>query len=219
MKYVIIKARTTEERVAIYRFRYKVFIEEQQKHYIKADHTRQMLYDKADAYATLYYAQKDAEVIGTVRVMHGAEGDFMPSDIDFFSIDNYEKYYNHDELAIADKFMVAPAFRHTKLPFMLMMATLGGIGVGAKICFITCLDALLEMYLHFGFRTYTAPHIMENGMKRHKLVLHIDDMEYLEKTKSPIVNYLKPDFACCRYPATEERNLLSENATVGHAVC
>jgi len=214
MKYTITRARTAKEREAIYRFRYRIFIEEQQKLYIKADHEHKMLYDEIDAFATLYYAQQEGIVIGTVRVMHGAEGDFTQSDIDFFSINNYEKYFSHEELAIADRFIVAPQFRHTRLAYLLMMTTLGGLEQGVKVCFITCLDALLDMYLHFGFRAYAEPYLLENGFKRHKLVLHIDDLEYLEKAKSPIVKYLKPGF----YDDNKFAAMANKNAVTADAI-
>lgn len=73
---------------------------------------------------------------------------------------------------------------------MMIAVYLGGLKVGTQICFITCDESLLPLYLHYGFRTYIAPAIIANNQKRHRLLLCVCDKTYLEKVRSPFLSHL-----------------------------
>lgn len=184
-------ASSPQEREAIYRFRYKVYMEELNKYHITADHNNKMLFDEADDYTVLYYACNDDSVIATVRSQRGTEGSFKKEDIEFFGIVDFNTHIHYREIAIVDRLIVDKDFRRKPLAHEMMMATyLGGLAVGTRVCFITCDEKLLHMYLRYGFRMYATPSIIASGEKRYKLILLLCDKNHLQKVKSPFFNHL-----------------------------
>jgi len=195
MSYPIKIASSQQEKEAIYRFRYKVYMEELNKHHIAADHANKMMFNEADDHTILYYADDGKDVIATVRSQRGIEGVFTKDDNEFFGIDEFEKYIDYKKIAIVDRLIVDKAFRHSALAHEMMLATyLGGLEVGTRICFITCDEKLLPMYLRYGFRIYTEPALLSSGEKRNKLVLCLCDRDYLQKVRSPFLLHLPESF-------------------------
>lgn len=183
-------ATTQEEREAIYRFRYKIYIEEKKKYHIPADHEQKRMYDEADAYSALYYILENGNMISSVRAMRGTDGAFLQRDIDFFGIAEFEKYFPHKELAIVNRLVVDANFRNTQVINETLIATYkGGINASTKICFIICDEWLLQRYEGFGSRIYGKPVELKNKMKRYRLLLILRDCEYLKKVKSPHLPY------------------------------
>ena len=66
-------ARTEAERNAIFEFRYQVYIEEMGKPYSHADHSHKRLSDPLDEKATLLYAARRGEIVGTLRINWGED--------------------------------------------------------------------------------------------------------------------------------------------------
>ena len=191
MRYPTKIAYSKEEKEAIYRFRFKVYMEELHITHIAADHDKKMLFDEADKYTVLYYVMDDREVIGTVRSQRGTEGMFLENDINFFGLGKLEGSVGYHKIAIVDRLIVAKAYRRSPLAHELMLATyLGGLEAGTKICFITCDEILLPMYLRYGFREYAAPALLPSGEKRCRLVLLLCDKEHLHKVRSPFLGHL-----------------------------
>jgi len=191
MAHTIRIAKTEQEREAIFRFRYKIYSEELQKNHLPVDHHKKMLFDQADYHTVLYYALQDEELIATVRSQRGTEGPFSPEQFEYFQIGSFVPFLDCSRLAIVDRLIVAPAFRKTPLAHEMMKATyLGGLEVGTKICFVTCEDHLMPMYLRYGFVHYQDPVILKNGQIRHRLLLFLCDRQRLEKIGSPFFQYL-----------------------------
>lgn len=193
MGHQILIARTPLERELIYRFRYRIYIEEMQKYHLPADHNNKRLLDEADVYMVLYYATVNGELAGTVRSQRGTEGAFMKEDIAFYGIDEFENFFDHNMIAVVDRLIVDQRFRKSTLAHELMLQTyIDGWQSGTRMCFITCDDQLLPMYLRYGFRTYCKPAVLSSGDRRHKLILFLCDKAHLRKVRSPFLNYV-PD--------------------------
>ncbi len=191
MQYHIQTATTQQQREAIYCFRYSIYMEEFNKLHIPADHQNKMLFDDADKYSKLYYAIADKNIVATIRGQRGAEGPFTNTDYNFFKFSEFEKYIGHHKMAIVNRLMVDKEYRRSTLAHEMMLATyLGGLEVGTRLCFITCDDKLLPLYLRYGFRIYTESFILINGEKRNRLVLFLCDKKYLKKTNSPFLTHL-----------------------------
>jgi len=191
MSYSIKIASSKEDKEAIFRFRYKVYMEELNKRHIAADHDHKMLFDEADKYTILYYAANGNDVIGTVRSQRGTEGMFLANDKIFFGIDVFDAHIDCCEMAIVDRLIVDQEYRHGSLAHELMLATyLGGLEVGTRICFITCDEKLLQMYQRYGFRVYATPVFLSSGEKRYRMVLMLCDRNHLQKVRSPFLRHL-----------------------------
>ncbi|MGZ3753349.1 MAG: hypothetical protein ACXVAU_18840, partial [Mucilaginibacter sp.] len=147
MKYDIRVATIKEEKEAIYRFRYRVYIEEMQKTHIQADHEATLLSDEADSYMVLYYSCINNKLAATVRSQRGPEGSFIERDRLFFLTDYFEELFDHNCLAIVDKLIVDIPYRNSLLAHEMMVRTyIDGWKAGTRLCFITCDDQLLSMY-------------------------------------------------------------------------
>jgi hypothetical protein len=191
MEYLILKAESEIEKSEIYKFRYSVYVEELNKYHIPANHEEKLMYTKSDRYAVLYYAKANDKIIATVRSHRGVDGPFQLDEVNYFKIDIFKIHFSFNELAIVNKLIVDKHYRNTRLTHLMILETyLGGLEVGTKLCFITCEERLLPMYLRYGFRIYDEPILIENEIKRFKLILCLCDREYLLKVKSPFVKYL-----------------------------
>jgi hypothetical protein len=191
MEHIIQTAKTEDEREAIYRFRYRIYIEEMQKRHVRADHENKILSDHADSYTLLYYAAINHEIAATVRSQRGTEGLFLKEVSTFFEIDEFETFFDHRKIAIVDRLIVDNPYRRGLLAHQMMLRTYtDGLQAGTKLCFISCDDQLLPMYLRYGFRTYKEPSVLPTGEQRHRLLLFLCDKGHLQQVRSPFLPHL-----------------------------
>jgi hypothetical protein len=195
MSYPIKIASSQQEKEAIYRFRYKVYMEELNKLHIAADHANKMMFDEADEYTILYYVCDENDVIATVRLKRGIEDLFTEEENNLFSLSKFRSILDHKKLCITDRLIVDALFRRSRLTNEMMVRTyLGGLEGGVKLCFITSDEKLLPMYFRYGFRNYDEPIVLAPGEKRYKLILFLCDKDHLQKVKSPFLPYLPESF-------------------------
>ena len=198
MSFNIKLATTTEEKEAIYRFRYIVYVEELGKHHIDADHVTKMMFDNADDNALLYFAINEVGVIGTVRLMPGKNG-FTSKLSDYFEIDKFEKAFPLAEMAIIDRLIVARKYRNIQLGHALSLATFSeGQKLGTRIVFMTSEEKTMPMHIHYGWRCYMAPKIIHASIKRFNFIFFTRDYAYLNKIGSPFVHHIDKDLLNAR---------------------
>jgi hypothetical protein len=69
-------AETEDEKRAIYRFRYDVYVEEMGRYASVADHENRLLVEPEDETGRIFYAAQDGEVVGTSRLSWGGDAPF-----------------------------------------------------------------------------------------------------------------------------------------------
>lgn len=186
---------TTEKDMAdIYRFRYKIYIEETGKTHLPADHINKLMKDENDVLSAIYIARdKTGSVVGTARAHRGTDGSFLKTDIELFELERFAIYFGHNCLAIVNRLAIEKKYRKTTLATSFFIATYqGGIQQGTKLCFILSEQSLLPMYQHFGFRIYSEP-ILLNGKKRYRMVLCLNDKQFLSACGSPFAKLVPLD--------------------------
>ncbi|MFN8236637.1 MAG: GNAT family N-acyltransferase [Chitinophagales bacterium] len=189
--FTIHTAKTNDEKEEIYRFRYKIYIEELKKLHFVADHNKKQLYDEADNYCAVYYVKNNDGIIGTCRAIRGTDGQFTESDISIFNISFIEQFIEHEKIAVVNRLIIDKSYRHTNLVHQLFLESyLGGLKEGTRICFVTCDSMLLHMYIKYGFRTFSDPVQLNNKQTRFLLFLSLCDLSYLKSINSPFVPYL-----------------------------
>jgi hypothetical protein len=152
-------AATPEEKEAVYRFRYSVYVEEMGRYQGSADHAGRRLVEPEDDVSWVFYAREGDDVVGTARLSWGGKG-FSERQVDEYSVSPFLADLPHGHLAIGERVMVTPRLRGTGLVDQLMNAR-NDVAVehDVRIQFSACEPHLLSLYLGQGRRTYAAKNI------------------------------------------------------------
>ena len=178
-------ASTEEERVAAYRLRYSVYIEEQKKQYSEADHERRWLTDRLDASSAIVLGKNSAVLCGTVRAS------FLDSEV---VKQTYEEQLGLSlfarvepkAVAICSRLAVLRSDRATPVSSVIFSELYRyGSERGIQLCFVACASGLRSFFLQYGFREYLAPFPDHVVGTLHRMVLALDDLVHLERTNSP----------------------------------
>ena len=92
-------AETEDEKRAVYRFRYSVYVEEMGKYKSVADHAQRLFYEPCDAHSRIFYATENGEVVATARSTWGGDAP-IPQRM----IEQYQLGKRPAELSITHKY-------------------------------------------------------------------------------------------------------------------
>ena len=192
----VLCAETQAEREAIYRFRYKVYVEELKKGFLDVDHENRMIRDSDDETpgSVLFYTASKGEVTGTVRaVVWGA--DQVPDEISHrFS---FPLFPDIDRLVTAEtsRLLIDRSVRGTLiLPALSRAMYEHMIGEGVALVFAYCAPGLVRAYRKLGYRPYSGELVCNQDGVRVPLVGVLSDLEYLQRVGSPVVPLVKQHF-------------------------
>ena len=159
MTYEVGLAETAEEKEAVYRFRYSVYVEEMGRYQESADHGGRRLVEAEDAHSWSFYAREGDEVVGTARLSWGAQG-FSDRQIEEYSLVPFLDELPHEYLAIGERIMVTPSLRGSGLvDELLACRNQTAIEHDVRIQFSACEPHLLSLYVSQGRRTYADKNI------------------------------------------------------------
>ncbi len=216
-------AETPEEREDIFRFRYRIYVEELGKYALSsADSGNQILRDELDDTATLFQARKGGEIVGTLRLNRGSEGLLRKERFQAYDLGPFLSRYRPEELSFSSRLMVASEMRGTTvLGKILSYAYEYDLDNGVLFDFCHCEPNLVPVYQHLGYQTYTHNFEATEMGYRIPLALYLWDARHLRRTRSPFARILrqrpndKPqdvsDWLCSTYKIcqTNSRWLLS----------
>jgi hypothetical protein len=153
-------AETDEEKEAVYRFRYTVYVEEMGRYQGSADHDGRRLVEPDDEQSWIFFARADdGEVVGTARLSWGGQG-FTERQIDEYRLGPFLAELPHEYVTVAERVMVKPELRGTGLvEEVLQCRDDTGLAHDMRIMFGACEPHLLSLYLGRGRRTYSATNI------------------------------------------------------------
>ena len=178
-------AESEEERLAVYRFRYSVYVEEMRLDLSHADHDRKIIMDPLDDPQAMLLAAWDGErVVGTLRTNRVCDG----------GLNHYLEYYRLTALSpdflaqtsVSTQTMVAAEFRRTPLTARLACECFKWMlnhGVRTDYCdifpFVMKFSTGLGYKLQFDFShpEYGFGHVMR---------LDCYDLDHLVKVRSPL---------------------------------
>ena len=147
-------AQTTDERDAIYSFRYSVYVEEMGRYQGTADHENRRLAEPEDEHSWLFFAREGDEVVATGRLTWGGDR-FSDRQIEHYRLRPFLEELPAEAMAVGERLMVAPKYRGSGLVEELLARSsdlVGGHDV--RIVFGACEPHLLSLYLGMGQRTY-----------------------------------------------------------------
>lgn len=152
-------AETTEEKEAVYRFRYSVYVEEMGRYGSVADHVGKRLVEPEDEAGWNFYARDGNDVVGAARLSWGANG-FSTRQIDEYSLGPFLDELPHGHIALGERVMVTPRLRGTGLvDEVLTKRNEMALGHDVRIQFGACEPHLVSLYVGQGRRTYAKRNI------------------------------------------------------------
>lgn len=108
-------AETEDEKGAVYRFRYDVYVEELGRYGAAADHENRRLVEPEDATARIFYAAQDGEVVATSRLSWGGDAPFSERPIEHYQLAPFLEELAPETIAVGERGMVKPALRGSAL--------------------------------------------------------------------------------------------------------
>ncbi|MBU7587376.1 MAG: GNAT family N-acetyltransferase [Nostoc sp. TH1S01] len=190
-------AKTLEDKTAIYRLRYEIYVEEMQFSYSKncqlyIDHNNKTLTDSMDdnheilVYAIDNYQNK---VIATVRI-NFPENSYIHFKNEY-SVEEFYPYYPNF-VSNTTKAMVHQDYRGRRITLELFKFVYQiYLQKGIVYDFIDCRLNLVDFYKKFGYRIYTNTFIHPYAGECMPMVLCTIDKEHLQKIRSPLFKLLE----------------------------
>ncbi|MGQ0696962.1 MAG: N-acyl amino acid synthase FeeM domain-containing protein [Panacagrimonas sp.] len=182
-------AQTAEELEAIYRFRYRVYVEEMNRVQHDADHAARRIRDALDDTAINLAAWQGDEVVGLFRVNLSGRG----------ALDYYEAFYEMAQAgadhpartSIATRVMVAKPLRQSDVSIRLCVAAFEvGLHHNIRWCFMDCNAYLVRFFTALGFVEYASPKVHKEYGEVRRMRLDLENHEHLRRLRSPFCGAL-----------------------------
>jgi hypothetical protein len=161
MAYEVRLAESEQDKEAVYRFRYSVYVEEMGRYQDTADHVGRRLVEPEDekSFILMIRDTDDGAVVGTGRMSWGGFG-FSERQIDEYSLAPFLDALPHECIGVGERVMVKPSLRGTGLIDQLMEhRNETALEHDVRIQFAACEPHLLSLYLGQGRRTYAHKNI------------------------------------------------------------
>lgn len=198
---VICSAETEEQKEALFRFRYEIYVEEMQRPQRYADHDRRIIVDPLDEAAINLVGTAEGRVVGAIRNNASVDG----------NLGEYEKFYEMQQVgkdehpaktSITTRLMIAPEHRRGRLAVRLASASYAvGLKRGVRWNFIDCNEHLVAFFLGLGWTAYVPPAVHPEYGLVHRMRLDLADLEHLEAVQSPFAKLLREDRRGCSQAA------------------
>ena len=204
------RATTREAREGIYRFRYRVYIEELKYPY-PADHERRWLREDEDEqdYTTLFYTGTPEQVTSAVRVRVWKPGMVPPKAFESMSL---ELFPGIERLTIAHvgRLMISRGIRGK----LLLPSLLGGgydyvVGeMGVDLLFLDCVPGIVRYYRQLGAVPYGGRLVDLGYSPGIPLVIVPSDYEHLKRSGSIVAPLVKKHFGPGKRPPLDKTPFL-----------
>lgn len=213
-------ARGKSSREAIYRFRYRVFVEELAKDVQGADHDRKWINDPEDEEpgSMILFTGSIEKITGSARVQAFGSGEAPLSIRERYGLTDVPGIEDH-AIGETSRLMIDPAKRGK-----LVLAALARIGFtylcekGVQFIFCQCAPGLVMAYKRLGYRPYAAPVLAGADGLRIPLVGVTSDTAHLRRVNSPLADippkYFGPGKLPPVDPATYQSILFGNTAPI-----
>jgi hypothetical protein len=190
-------AESEEEREAIFRFRYRVYVEELNKGFLEVDHGRRWIRDPEDDRpgTTLFYTGTPHRVTGTFRTEVWQPGEVPPHVFERFSLHLFPGVEDQ-EVAETSRLIIGSTFRGR---FILPSLAWRGYQHLCQrdntwLVFCYCAPGLVSGYRRLGYRPYKGSLVCNQDGVRVPLVGVLSDVEYARKVGSPVTSLIRRYF-------------------------
>jgi hypothetical protein len=219
-------AESVDEKEAVYRFRYDVYVEEMGRYGAVADHVNRRLVEPEDATARIFYAaEEDGTVVATSRFSWGGDAPFSERLIEHYQLAPFLAEMAPERIAVGERGMVVPRLRGSALFRELGAFSRHFISQNRiELIFGACEPHLLSLYVGQGCRTFSKRNVnsKEAGFLI-PIVTVVEDVEYLRRIGSPSAATAKDWGKDARIPECVDRlitnggNVISQRLTASTA--
>src|SRR5258705_2817434 len=148
-------AETEEEKLAVYRLRYDIYVEEMGRYRGAANHERRLLVEPEDHTARIFYAAPDGEVVATSRLSWGGDAPFSARQIDQYQLAPFLAELPPEAISVGEAGMGAGRLRGSPIYEQLIPTRRRFIPKnGVQLLFDACHPDLLSLYIGQGARSY-----------------------------------------------------------------
>jgi GNAT superfamily N-acetyltransferase len=180
-------AQTQTELEDLFRFRYRIYVEEFGFSPLEADHEEQMLRDKLDDYAISYVLRSQGRIVGSLRTLFLADLPDPCPLIKKFQLTPAIETFGLSAICTTSRFMVAPELRHSRAIWKLMeTAYQDAYQRGIRLNYGDCSPHLLPFYEHLGYRRYCSGYQDPSYGYKFPLLMLMGDLQRLETVRSPL---------------------------------
>lgn len=182
-------ATTPEDRAAVYRLRYELYVEAQGLFQEIADHERRWFCDELDEAALVWLAELDGRAVGTIRLVLGEHFDRELREA--FDVEIFSAVVADQRIAEASRMLVAPEHRAGRLTIMLVFAAFQvAIERGLEVVLAECEPHLINTWHRLGFRPYGLREHPVNGTLV-RIALVVGDYEHARRIRSPVASVVR----------------------------
>src|SRR5262249_25355870 len=181
-------AESEEEKLAVYRLRYDIYVEEMGRYRGAADHERRLLVEPEDQTARIFYAAPEGEVLATSRLSWGGDAPFSARQVDQYELAPFLAEVPPEAMVVGERLMVVRRLRGSLIYEQLMATSRRFIQEKrVQLLFGACEPHLLSLYMGRGARPYAKRNINspEAGYLI-PIVTVVEDVEYLRRIGSPV---------------------------------
>ena len=187
MTIAVQKARTDDERQEIYRFRYRVYVEEMGLDPPDADRAMKRLRDPLDLSSDLYALHDGDAVVGSLRVTHFPDAADPAALVARYDMGPALLDLPREAICVTSRFMLDPKFRHGTAIFRLMEAAWKDVSRrGIRLAYGDCSPHLVPFYEHLGFRRYTRAYSDTAYGFKVPILMVVRDVLRFERVRSPL---------------------------------
>jgi predicted GNAT family N-acyltransferase len=178
-------ATTRDEKEAVYRLRYEIYVEEMRTKQRFANHEKRMVEEAQDKYAHHFYIQAGDRPVGSLRLNVMSEGEMECQES--YGVDVLTRWFRPSEIGMLTRFLVASDYRGRAAAQMLIRRAFQHFAEGGLRCaLLDCLPHLIKYYEMIGFRRYKDAFEHEDFGYETPMLLAAEDVEYLDRIRSPL---------------------------------
>ncbi|CAM2005453.1 cyclic nucleotide-binding domain-containing protein [Acanthopleuribacter pedis] len=197
----VYQAKTEEEKEAVYRLRYRVFVDELNKEVINADHRTRQIRDPEDAFpnTTLLYTVSNGSLTGALRVTLWQPEAITRDLSNTYSLHLFPDIQNHTISEVSR--LVASAQSRGQLVLPALARACYDFVAGENGChfgFSFCAPGLVRPYRRLGYRPYNASMISTADGLRVPLIMITSDRAYFQEVNSPLSPFVSTYFGSGR---------------------
>jgi CRP-like cAMP-binding protein len=186
-RFQVHQATNEVERMNLFGFRYRILVDEMGLELSAADHKQRQVHEPDDDTAIHLFLTHNSQVQACLRLQLGQSWDQLTDKLDTYGLAPFASY-GPSALSFTDMLLVAPAWRTSQMPALLLGAAYKiSRRAGAVFDFCHCAPSLVSLYQKLGYRRYTRNFTDPDFGLQVPMVLVMDDLAHMADMNSPVL--------------------------------